>query len=51
MVSIGVLFRLSMMFLKRNEQELYTEMDKFTGDETAKFHKNEGWKTLSWNVQ
>ena len=47
MVSIGVLFRVSMMFLKRNEQELYKEMDEFVDDETAIFHKMKVGKLLS----
>ena len=35
------------MFLKRNEQELYKEMDKFVDDKTAIFHKMKVQKLLS----
>ena len=46
MVSMGVLFRVSMMFLKRNKQELYKEMDEIVSSETAKFHKFKVQKLL-----
>ena len=36
-----------MMFLKRNKQELYTEMDKFGDDKTAIFHKMKVGKLLA----
>ena len=51
MVSMGVLFRVSMMFLKRNKQELYTERDKFGDHETVINHKTKVGKLLEYPVK